>query len=57
MADKRVHSPATPGEEGGRNHKHSFPFLRQEAEGGGPAGRDTMAPSLRSYSTVHNVEG
>ncbi len=37
--DKRGHSSATPGEEGGRNHKHSFPFLHEEGEGGGWQGR------------------
>lgn len=44
--DKRGRSPATPGEEGGRNHKHPFSFLHQEAAGGGRAGCDTMAPTL-----------
>lgn len=44
--DKRGHSPATPGEEGGRNHMVPVPFLNQEGEGAGPAGCDTMAPTL-----------
>lgn len=46
--DKRGHSPATPGEEGGRNHKHPFPFLHWEGEVGGWA--DTMAPTLSQWS-------
>lgn len=44
-ADKRGYSPATPGEEGGRNHEHKVPFLHQEEEeeGGGCTDSDTMA--------------
>lgn len=44
--DKGGHSPATPGEEGGRNHKHPVPFLHQEGVGGGRGGSDTMASTL-----------
>lgn len=28
--DKGGHSPVTPGEEGGCNHKHPWPFLHQQ---------------------------
>lgn len=48
--DKRGHSFATPGKEGGRNHKHSFPFLHQQGEGGGCTDRDTIAPTVRQWS-------
>lgn len=40
----------TPGEEGGRNHKHPFPFLQQEEQGGGRPGCDIMAPAVRQQS-------
>lgn len=57
VTDKRGHSPATPGEEGGRNHKHPFPFLHQEGRVVAGHAASSMAPSLGGDLCCPHIEG